>query len=212
MKTIKIILALICFVQISFSQQSEDNQLRYDDGEVRTLLGDVKSYGGYLGLTTGYTQIDGEVGFVTGGRLGMILNHSFTMGFAGYGFFNDYKWDNTLQSNVNLQGGYGGICIEPIVMPNFPIHLSFPIVMGVGGVEYVSDRFYYYDEWNGYVEDVDTYVLVEPGIELDLNITKFFRVSAGATYRYTSKIKLADFNSDVLHGISAELTLKFGWF
>lgn len=212
MKTTLVIFILICLAQLGFAQQTEENQNRNNDGEVKTLLGDVKSYGGYIGLTTGFTQIDGEVGFITGGRLGLILNHGFTIGLAGYGFFNDYRWDNTLQSNVNLQGGYGGIFIEPIIKPKFPIHLSFPVIMGVGGVEYVSDRYYYYDEWNGYVEDVDAYMLVEPGVELDLNITKFFRVSAGASYRYTSKVKIADFDKDLLHGISATLTLKFGWF
>ena len=64
------------------------------------------------------------------------------------------------------------------------------------------------------IEDKDAtgYLLIEPGIELEFNVVRFFRLALGGYYRYTSKIQLNDTPEDVLNGWSAGITLKFGKF
>ena len=61
------------------------------------------------------------------------------LNLAGYGFFSDYKFDAVLNRNTNYQGGYGGFYFEPILLPKFPAHITLPVLIGVGGIAYVSD-------------------------------------------------------------------------
>lgn len=56
-----------------------------------TLLGaaDVE-HGGYGALVVRFTSVNGELGVLVGGRGGCIVNHSFSLGGAGYGLANKY--------------------------------------------------------------------------------------------------------------------------
>ena len=91
--------------------------------------------------------------------------------------------------------------------------MSLPILVGVGGVAYATSYTSY--DWadpNYFVEDAVPFVVVEPGAELEFNIVRFFRISLGAFYRYTSDIQLAYTAPDVLNGFSYGITFKFGKF
>jgi hypothetical protein len=108
-----------------------------------------------------------------------------------------------------LSGGYGGLLIEPIILPKLPVHISFPFLFGVGGV---SSMDLISDDWDFYIENSNVYVLVEPGIDLELNMTKFFRISLGAKYRVTSQLSMPNVNSNALNGLSCGIKFKFGKF
>ena len=82
---------------------------------------------------------------IFGGRFEWIVGHSIGLGFGGNGFINEFHYEPALSSDVFLTGGYGGFYIEPIVMPNFPVHLAFPILLGGGGQLGMKKR--------GFVED-----------------------------------------------------------
>jgi hypothetical protein len=59
-------------------------------------------------------------------------------------------------------------------------------------------------------------MIIEPGVELELNVTRFFRFSVGAYYRYTSDVDIEnpDYTvpTDILKGFSGGVTFKFGKF
>jgi len=115
--------------------------------------------------------------------------------------------------DANLTGGYGGLVLEPIVFPNFPVHLSLPVLIGAGGIAYTTSNYYpEYDDSDYFVEDSYAYFIIEPGVELELNMLKFFRLAFGGYYRYTSDIDLIDYPENVLHGFSGGITFKFGKF
>ena len=118
---------------------------------------------------------------------------------------------------------------EPIVLPMSPVHVSFPIILGVGGVtanpangwgEYNS---YYYDN---YYYDTDVYFVFEPGVDVEFNIAKCFRIALGASYRLTDGINLTYkyldkitsdpvsivIDKNALNSFNASVSLKFGWF
>ncbi len=56
------------------------------------------------------------------------------MGFGGTGFINDISYNNAENQYTNLTGGYGGLLLEPIILPWFPVHVSLPILFGAGGI------------------------------------------------------------------------------
>ncbi len=210
-------LVILLSINLSFSQ-SEEKKQKIKDDEIKTIFGRNRSNGGYGAFSITYSEIDHKNAIQFGGRGAWIIDHSLAIGFGGTGFLNDYHYDAILDQNVNLAGGYGGLYIEPILAPRFPFHISFPILLGVGGIAYTTDN-YNNDYWDNYIEDTDVFLIAEPGVELEFNILKYFRIALGAYYRYTSDVSL-EYKStgeqyvgeDVLHGLSMGITFKFGKF
>jgi hypothetical protein len=190
-----------------------------EDEEIKTIFGkpDHKiSHGGYGAFTVGYTQIGGEDVATLGGRAGWVIDHHVTMGLAGTGLVSsiylDGYWPD--EDGFYLVGGYGGFFVEPIIAPHFPIHVSFPIMIGGGGLalnDYTwHDYDWEYDEYEPY--DWDYYFVFEPGVEIELNVVKFLRVAFGASYRYASDMHMNYVPKDLMRGFSATFTMKMGVF
>jgi hypothetical protein len=195
----------------------EDKDLEYKEerhDEIITLFGDHHiSHGGYGAFTVGYSMVDNKDAVQIGGRGAWIIGHWFAIGFGGMGFINDLHYSTTLNQNVNLTGGYGGIILEPIILPRIPVHISTPVLFGVGGIAYMSNYgSFEWDEPNYYPEDATSFIILEPGVDVELNVVRFFRLALGVSYRYTSEIDLFDTAPDVLDGMSYNVSLKFGKF
>ena len=211
-------LLIILILAVSFARAQDQDSYRSD--EVRTIFSKDKSNGGYGAFTVSYSNIGGYDALVTGGRGAFIFDHALAFGLGGYGFVNnlDYDYYNSGSSstnrNLSLVGGYGGFLIEPIIAGKSPVHLSFPILIGGGGVALVDT--YNWDYWGqpqpGYEYDYDTYFVIEPAVELEFNLARFFRLAAAVSYRYTSDIQLQQTEKDALRGFNYGLTFKFGKF
>ena len=231
MKTIKI-LPVVLALLIGFSAIGQEENVKNE--EMKTLFKrsstDKMINGGYGSFSIGYSQIDSKDALQFGGRVAWIANHKFALGLAGYGFVNniqkDYNYD---PSNYFIAGGYGGIFFEPILMPNRPVHVSFPILFGVGGVSAVEandwDKSSYYDDKKSNYYDTDAFLVFEPGVDIEFNIVKFFRIALGASYRLTNGVNLnykyldknyAEHNikidKNALDSFTFNIGFKFGWF
>ncbi len=186
------------------------------------------SNGGYGSFNIGYTQINSQNALQLGGRVAWIANHRFALGLAGSGFVNtlDKNYSNDDPSEYFLAGGYGGIFFEPILMPNRPVHVSFPVILGVGGITAVdANNWESSHNNNSYYYDSDVFMVFEPGVDVEFNIVKFFRVALGASYRLTNGVDLTykylDNNYDehiinvdknALDSFNFHVGFKFGWF
>jgi hypothetical protein len=196
------------------AQQETASEEKKQDREFQTLLGHNRSGGMYGSFSVGYSKIDDDQAVLFGGRLMWVVSHSIGFGFGGTGFINEYHYDPILMEDVFLTGGYGGLYIEPILAPKFPVHLSFPILLGGGGISYVTKDM---DNYDNFIEDTEAFLIAEPGVELELNVTRNFRFSVGATYRFTSEFEVGNnpspaVDSDALKGFSYMATFKFGRF
>ncbi|HPI87473.1 MAG TPA: hypothetical protein PLR01_13955 [Bacteroidales bacterium] len=224
MKTRAFLLVMLVmgFFALSFGQEQPVQ-------DMKTLFkptGKKISHGGYIGVSVGYTQMKNENVITLGGRAGWLIDHHVTIGVAGNSFIsNPYikgNFPNTDDTAFYLMGGYGGLLIEPIIAPNFPVHVSFPILIGGGGFilddqsifhrdsyEY-GDGDYNYDYYGYY--NWDSFFVVEPGVEIELNVIKFFRIGVGASYRITTNLSMDGLPKDMLNGFNAAVTFKFGKF
>jgi hypothetical protein len=212
MRTINTVLILLILSIPAFSQEGEGREER---GDISTLFGRSSvSNGGYGSFGAGYSLIDDRDAIVMSGRAAWIVNHTIALGFAGSAFLNDFRYDPVYDEDVNLNGGYGGLLVEPILFPRAPVHLSFPIIGAVGGVAYTrtSRSFNSWDYHSSWVEDTETFFLVEPGVEIEMNIVRFFRLALGVSYRFTTDLQLLDTSPDALEGFTAGVTFKFGKF
>jgi hypothetical protein len=182
--------------------------------EFKTLLGRNRAGGAYCSITTGYSNIDGRNAILFGGRFAWIASHSLGVGVGCTGFINEFHYEPSLDKDVFLTGGYGGLYIEPILFPRSLVHLSFPVLFGAGGISYISKDL---DINNNFIEDSKAFLLIEPSAEIELNLTKYFRISFGASYRLPTKFDIGfheDYNIDIksIRSLSYIVTLKFGKF
>lgn len=186
----------------------------YNDQEINTVFKQNKRDGLYFSLSSGYSPINGDNGAVFSTRGCWIMDHWFAFGLVGTGFANNlenmdnYYYNSSNSDEINLVGGYGGFVVEPYLFPLKPVHISFPIVCGVGAVAAIDN--YYYDQL--YNDDFDVFYAIEPGVELEVNFTKWMRIAAFATYRYTSDIDIEKVSTDALRNYSCGLTVKIGLF
>lgn len=225
-KIITIIAALALSMPALKAQDTvyiEKKQERHP-GQVQTIFKENAGHGGYGAISVGYGIIDDRDAILVGGRGEWVIGHGFGLGFGGYGFMNDPRdFINEFGSQYkhSLAGGYGGLIIEPILMGWFPVHLAFPILIGGGGVASTSFQdydYYYYDDFDSYVEDATAFFVAEAGIELEFNLVSFFRLSFFGNYRYTTDIILENVNypgtisTDALKGWTVGMNLKFGSF
>jgi hypothetical protein len=206
---IPVFLLLLCSVAASQENSTTKNN------EFKTLLGHDKHSGFYGAFSIGYSEIEEKQAIIFGGRFEWIAGHSIGIGFGGSGFINENHYETTLGTNVFLTGGYGGIYIEPILMPNYPVHISFPILLGGGGISYVTEDWDNHN--NNMIEDSEAFLIAEPGAEIELNLTRNFRLALGTTYRFTTPFDVgttppAVANSNALEGFTFLMTFKFGRF
>ena len=189
--------------------------------EIKTIFGNKDSkidHGGYAAISVGYTQIDKQDVMTLGGRAAWVIDHHVALGLAGKAFMNSVfiegDFPNTTENGLYMSGGYGGFFVEPIIAPNFPIHASFPVMIGGGGFVLNDQTWHDYNWDNEYYEpyDWDSYFVVEPGVDIELNVVKFFRVAFGASYRFTSNLHISEVPKDMMNGFSGSVTFKFGWF
>ena len=189
--------------------------------EIKTIFGNKDSkidHGGYAAISVGYTQIDKQDVMTLGGRAAWVIDHHVAVGLAGKAFMNSVfiegDFPNTIENGLYMSGGYGGFFVEPIIAPNFPIHASFPVMIGGGGFVLNDQTWHDYNWDNEYYEpyDWDSYFVVEPGVDIELNVVKFFRVAFGASYRFTSNLHISEVPKDMMNGFSGSVTFKFGWF
>jgi hypothetical protein len=212
---------IILLAAFAISLQAQDRQ---QTQEMKTIFGgpnDKIIHGGYGAFTVNYSKIDGKDAVLVGGRGGWIINHHFVLGLAGMGFASDLSYESDFAYNPDdyfLTGGYGGLLLETILMPFSAVNISIPVTIGAGGATYAYK--YSYNNWDDYyydAYDASAYFVIEPGVEINLNVVKFMRVTFGGYYRYTSGLNLMNpdgvkADSNILNGFSGGLSLKFGKF
>lgn len=188
-----------------------------DSFQPHTLAGaSVGHHGFYAAPSVQLGPAQGDNRLWVGGRVAYQVNHRVALGFSGYGLATEPRVENVSSAPVGtrprLSGGYGGLLIEYTVAPAALVHVSFPVLVGAGGAGY---------SWSGAlgpqhedpfdsVYDADAFFVVEPGIQAELNLTRFLRLTAGAGYRYVEGLKLERTGSADLTGMTFSIGLKGG--
>ena len=235
MKKVALLFAVLFLFGITAISQDLTQTPEKQDEEVKTLFAKGKDYnitvGYFIGPEFSYTRFkeseyckNTDV-FLMGLSMGVTLNHWFSIGLQGHGIINsghlEYEnmiLDSTMSSvrNANLWGGYGGLLVQFTAFPKSMVHVTFPILIGGGGLtlnEWTdNDYYYYYDKWDGTSIDWDAFFVIQPGVQCEINVVKFFRIGIGASYRYTPDLDLMYNPEDLINQFNANVSLKFGKF
>lgn len=183
--------------------------------EQETLFGKGIAVGGYLGMTGKGTSLNGSAALLSGGEVAVVVGHKLNIGLAAYGLvtnvFSNYMDDESNRYFIDM--GYGGLFLEPVFFSERLVHLSVPVTIGMGGAAINSSRIYDYDDSYEYgLVSSDAFLVLEPGINVELNVCKIVRLGAGLSYRYVSDVQLIDHSNEDFSGLSGSVNLKIGWF
>jgi len=183
--------------------------------EEETLSRNNAHSGGYGALTFKGSKFKDASILLMGIRGAWVINRSLGIGIDLNGVIPVTKYDDVDPEGRNtgiLLGGYGGLLIEPIIWSNKIVHLTIPVSIGAGWLGYIEDwenDHYYY---GGELFDQDVFWYIEPGVNAEINITKYFRVNVGISKRFTQDLNLYNTPSDAFDKINYVLILKFGGF
>lgn len=179
--------------------------------DVETLFSGEVEHGGFGGPVLKGSNVNGSPALFVGGRGGWIINHTLIVGGGGYGLVTDVDaLVPGLFGARRVQFGYGGFELEYINKWDQLLHWSAMVLIGGGAVGYrMLD-----DETLGFEPptSMDEIFVVEPAVQVNLNITEFFRISAGASYRYVTGVTTPASSNEKLSGGSAVVTFRFGKF
>ena len=194
-------LSIVFLFLMLFSESSQAQQ-------AETLFNDDIIHGGFGGPVVKIGGVAGSTGVWVGGRGGWIINldrnHAISLGGAGYGLVTDHR--TPIDNDLFALNGYGGFEIEYINQSPRLVHFTASALLGAGGLMLRDQNF------EDVQDDVDSYFVFEPALHAELNVTHFFRVSAGASYRMTSGISRFGFSDSDFSGLNGVITLKFGKF
>jgi hypothetical protein len=137
------------------------------------------------------------------------INHALGLGIAGYHMSTSMRGPLGDSSHM-LEFGYGGGTIEYVISSESLLHFSVSTLVGAGAVSYSYKRSNpgERNEWGG----GDAFFVVEPGANIEVNLTKFMRADIGASYRWVNGIELDGLNNSNVNGPAANVMLKFGAF
>ncbi|MCM4164602.1 hypothetical protein DHC50_13440 [Arenibacter sp. A80] len=173
-------------------------------------------HGVYLGLTTHYGEIEDKDTFFTGLKVAYVANQQFEIGFVGTFFYSDQNIYRGISSyDEDLIGGYGGLHLEPIFFSKNLVSLSFPVLIGAGGMGYINDNYNDYDfDEREFEDNAQALFIVEPGINALFNISRYLQLEAGLKYRFSNSVNDSK-NFDPIrriNGFSAGIGVKVGIF
>lgn len=207
-----VLIITLLFLNLSLSAQNDEIQTLFDKAEVARI-------GGYGTFEIKASQLDGGInGLLLGWRGGVILNHKYVLGLAGYGLLPTRKITPPsdiaeIGRDYHLTGGYGGILLEYINSPRKLLHFAANTLIGIAGITYTDLINKDYDTHKSYPKSIS--FVVEPCVEMELNVSTVFRMSLGVSYRYSPNFKLRynkQDNKNALNGLSINLGFKFGEF
>lgn len=164
-----------------------------------TLVSGPLRSGGFGAPVMKFSEVNDRFAFLMGGRGGWIINDAFVIGGGGYGLTNHHNFTTDA-----LDMGYGGLDLEYVNRPTELLHITLAVLVGGGGVRYwPSTSRRYYD---------GGFFVAEPSVNLELNVTRIFRIAVGGSYRVVEGLSVPGLGDADLAGWNGNVQFKFGKF
>jgi hypothetical protein len=182
--------------------------------DIKTLAGSMNHSGGFGALSFRMTDFEDETMVMAGVRAGWIINRTVGIGFEGHGIIPTAQLSNIDPTqDVVALGGYGGMFMEFIILSNQVVHLTFPASAGAGWLGYSTD--WENNSLNGEPSAIiheDIFWYVEPGANIEMNVSRNFRLAFGVSKRFTQDLELENTSANAFDQLNYYVTLKIGGF
>lgn len=194
---------------------ADDAQLKPKDNPPDTLFGNRDySFSGYGAPFYKYSKAGDKYGSYMGARGGFIINSSFVIGGGGYGLVYPSRRDDMTSAvytdnNKSARMGNGGGLLEYYFSPKRLINFSLGAMIGGGALTFRDNGMRSGNRQN---TRHDNFFSAEPELNIHLNVTRFFRIGAGVSYRYVKGIDSYSLTDKDFRGFAGNVILAFGWF
>ena len=200
-------LGTLCFLLLFLGTNAQE------DNGMKTIISKGTQLNGFGSFDMKYSNLVDRPALIIGAQGGVLLDHHFYVGGAGYGLSTNVQFESSQDGeSYNLKGGYAGIMLGGVIAPSSIVHLYIPVLVGAGNFD-VSDPDY---NLGGFPREVtienSAFFVIEPGLQLDINITRFFRLGLGGSWRFIEGSELNTVNNDDLSNWAAEISFRFGRF
>jgi len=156
--------------------------------------------GGFGGPVLRAADINGNVQAMGGMRGAWLINHRYYLGGALYSVFNEIE-------KTNLKLTYGGLWLGMIFEPAKLTNFSVDILLGGGDLRdgnYSTDNTFYGSR--------DSFLLAEPSVNVNLNLSKLTKLEFGLSYRFVTGSDKTRLSNSNLRGASFNIGLMIGVF
>lgn len=202
---------IIYYLSEKWKDTRDGYQRRYSSRQnrkqdIKTLAGSRNYNGGFGALSFRMTDFEDQTMVLAGLRAGWILNRTVGIGFEGHGIIPTAQLSNIDPTqDVVALGGYGGMFMEFIILSNQVVHLTFPASAGAGWLGYSTD-------WESAIIDEDIFWYVEPGANIEMNVSRNFRLAFGVSKRFTQDLEMINTSNNAFDQLNYYVTLKIGGF
>lgn len=168
-----------------------------DAGKREFLLGGDRpvSISGFGAPIIEFSSIDGDLAVSTGGGGAVLFNQCFFVGAYGLGTVNpgpnnlsiqmrDFDLSVHTYSNLRRTFAHGGLWLGYIHNTDKMVHLALSTKIGGGAVGYFDSDFHSWDADLGW----DVVFVFTPQVEVELNMTEWFKINLGVGYRFVSGV------------------------
>ena len=220
MKKVFAMAAMIVLFPLMVQAQNNGTEsilANFQNNGMQTFLRGDFDHGFYGGPVVKFSTFEDGLGLYVGGKGAWLIDHQLGIGFAGYGLTNNMDYSDYEDNELKLQTGYGGLYLEYVNDSRKLIHFSAGTLIGAGGAAYMerfrfNDHHYDEHEYEYDVVESSAYFVIEPEVSVEFNITEFFMVGIGGSYRIVSNTDLSQHTDSDLSGPSGNITFKFGKF
>lgn len=200
--------------KIIYYQSTDTDRKKERRQDIKTLSGSMSHSGGFGAFSFRSSEFRDESIVLAGIRGGWIINRTLGIGVEGHGIIPTAKFDDIdAGRDVNILGGYGGMFLELIFFSNQVVHITFPVSAGAGWLGYhqIEDDNTMPAPSDNEI-DGDVFWYVEPGADLEFNVSRNFRLAFGVSKRFTQDLELVNTESDAFDDLNYFITLKVGGF
>jgi len=194
-KKVKIFAVIITlFAAVSAYAQYE---VKYNEKKSTNVLFDINfdDLSIYWGVNSRYSFSDSKT-YLVGARMGLLIDHNFAIGLGGMGLIYPTNTEKFLDSPFDSYYNktrlyYGGMVLSYYFNPKDIIVFSIGSLVGGGLLRLDKDKSAIISN------DInDKFFVVEPEINIFLNIIPYCRIGVGASYRFTKGIDTEGLNKD----------------
>jgi len=207
----KLIFFLVVFIAAAFQLKAQKSP------KPSSLFSGKLHSSGYGALSTQYSSFNGESAIFTGAYGGWMINHKLMIGLGGYGLVTSHDGyamnDETDGSHNKLKMGYGGLMLEYTFLEQKRFHVTTNLLVGGGFVanaSKISGPGRHEDTWQS--KEESGFAVIQPGINIETDITPWFRIGVGGGYRYIASANMSGISNSKMSAPTANVSLKFGVF
>ena len=172
-------------------------------GDENVIFSGAPEYGGYLATTMEVGQVTEKAGVFLGGRAGIIVSESLTIGGGVTWLVEGPRADLSGQPPIRMV--YGGGLLGVTFVSDAVVHPTFEILLGGGEVRTS-------EESPRVSRGGDNFFVLDASGGFDINLAWGVRLHLGGGYRHISAIEAEGVSESDLRGFFGTAQLKFGVF